>query len=271
MNNQSPALSQLFAEYFTAGSEAYYATLYIPKEIQHDIQLLQFTEHYFWQLLFSSQEKSIRQQKINWWQQELKNTFLASNPCHPLSQALLHAFGKDECLPYFQAYLRQLMQLSERQTLSTAQIVPLVSWQMDILAQKYNIVLEGKVKQPLCFTLFYYRHLRNLEKEYVYHYRLSPSLPKYLNHEHFYGKNQQVIRQYINDIQQQIADHIEQLEFGNLPVWWHYPVALIKASLKKIKKQPQKIYNRQQIISPIRQLLICYKIYYANRKNNFTR
>lgn len=142
---------------------------------------------------------------------------------------------------------------------------------MEILAQKYNTRLTEKVKHHLCFILYYYRHLRNLEKEYQFAYRLSPAIPKYLNNEHFYGKNQQVIEQYIHSVSLEISSHFKQLDFHKLPLCWQYRLALIMASLKKIKKQPQKIYNSQPTISPIRQLLICYKIYYANRKNNLTQ
>ncbi len=254
------AVSELLKQYYLLGSEPYYRTLYL-KTNKHQQQLFILLHDIIFSILHSSDDANVRLQKIQWWAQECKNSLLESTPCskriakHPITKALKNLHINDDA---FMAFLNDVSQLSQSKKVSENIASNVFGWLINALAKSENIPLKAKTSQQLSAVLYNYQALNNIAIDFSFGYKNTRRLPKYLNNGHLTGNNPQVINDYIMQECEIIKQNLHALKGQKLPQVFITQLLFIQSVLKKIKKQPQSIYNNKQHLSPLKQLFISY-------------
>ena len=266
------AVNELLQSYYASGTEPYYRTLYL-KHNKQQTQLLILLHDIIFSILYSSDDANIRQKKLEWWANECQNSLFSlptrmsvpsnagaisgQTPCsqkqarHPITQAL-DGLSVDELA--FNQFFNELMQLSQNKVASNNVAKNSYCWLIMALAPNTN----DNINNSLATILYNYQALKNTALNFSFAYKSNPRLPKYLNTNHLYGENSQVINDYIENEIHIITAQLKTLKGQKLPQVFITQLLLIEKTLKTVIKNPKAIYNNKEHLSPLKQLFCSY-------------
>jgi hypothetical protein len=252
------SLDELLAQHAPLGSAAYYRTLFL-KEDKHQIQILFLLHDTINKLLYCSVDADVRLQKINWWAQECKNRLVASTPSscsatsseHPITLAIDSSMIDSDL---FNQFIGDILSISQYKQITPNSAEYRWKW----LIQAISPTINTKDSKTIANILFNYHNLTTLGIDFNYGYQQTENLPKYLNAEHLWGENPDVINKYLLSQMHYIDKQMQLLTGTPLPTVIAIQLRQIQSTLKKLKKSPKSIYNNQENLSPIRQLFISY-------------
>jgi len=245
-------IDELIARSYQPGSEYYYPTLFLKKDKQQQ-QLLLILQNTLENLLYTSIDSAIRFKKINWWIDELKNTPVATTSClkHPISKAINFNVIDDGLI---KNVIIDIASISQNGITNIDSHLKRWQWIINTLAPNLN---ENDINS-IAYVLFNFKNLKNTAKDFSYNYQMIERSPKYLSHKHITNTQSDVIDHFILSEMALIEETITRLNNTILPQLLLTQIKLIQKSLNKIKKRPNSIYNNDYILSPLRQLFICY-------------